>query len=112
MAKLDNGATIKDSFLDEQVLAASLDFISWFTDYANYLVSDIIPLDMTSHQCGNFMIEVRKFFWVEPYLYRSCDDGIIHYYVPDEEMMSTLKACHSSLVGGHHSGNHTAHKIL
>ena len=50
--------------------------------------------------------------WFAPYLYRSCVDGIIRRCVPECEMLSVLEACHSSPIGGHHSGIRSAHKIL
>ncbi|XP_049406090.1 uncharacterized protein LOC125869677 [Solanum stenotomum] len=40
----------------------------------------------------------------------SFDDCLTH--LAEVEMMSILEACHSSPVGGHHSGIQTAHKIL
>ena len=58
------------------------------------------------------MYDVKKFFWDEPYLYRSCADGLIRRCVPECEMLSVLEACHSSPVGGHHSDIRTSHKIL
>ena len=58
------------------------------------------------------MYDVKKFFWDEPYLYRSCADGLIRRCVPECEILSVLEACHSSPVGGHHSGIRTSHKIL
>ena len=47
------------------------------------------------------MHDVKKFFWDEPYLYRSYADGIFHRCVTEVEMLSVLEACHSSPVGGH-----------
>ena len=93
-------------------MAASNDLIPWFADFANYLASDIVPPDLSFHQRKKFMHDVKKFFWDEPYLYRSCADGIIRRCVPEVEMLSVLEACHSSPVGGHHCGIQTAHKIL
>ena len=58
------------------------------------------------------MYDVKKFFWNEAYLYRSCADGLIRRCVPEVVMLSVLEECHSSPVGGHHSGIRTAHKIL
>ena len=58
------------------------------------------------------MYDVKKFFWDEPYLYRSYADGLIRRCVPECEMLSVLEACHSSPICGHHSGIRTAHKIL
>ena len=58
------------------------------------------------------MHDVKKFFWDDPYLYSSCANGLIWRCVPKVEMLSILEACHSSSVGGHHSGIRTTHKIL
>ena len=58
------------------------------------------------------MYDVKKFFWDEPYLYRSCHDGLIRCCVPECEMLSVLEERHSSPIGGHHSDIRTAHKIL
>ena len=46
------------------------------------------------------MHDVKKFFWDEPYLYRSCDDGRICRCLPEVEMLSVLEACFSSPVMG------------
>ncbi|XP_049394646.1 uncharacterized protein LOC125858920 [Solanum stenotomum] len=75
--KLGDGAGINDEFPDEQVLAASPDLIPWFTDFANYLASDLVLLDFSFHQRRKFMHDLKKFFWDEPYLFRICVDGII-----------------------------------
>ena len=58
------------------------------------------------------MYNVKNFIWDEPYIYRSCADGLIRRCVLEIEMLSVLEECHSSPVGGHHSGIQTAHKIL
>ena len=42
---LGDKTDIDDPFPDEHVLAASQDSIPWFTDFVNYLASDIIPSD-------------------------------------------------------------------
>lgn len=41
---------IDDSYLDKQVLAATLDLVSWYADFANYLDSDVILEDLSFHQ--------------------------------------------------------------
>ncbi|XP_069154376.1 uncharacterized protein [Solanum lycopersicum] len=88
MREFGEKAKIDDIFPDEYVLAACQDLNPWFTDFANYLASDIVPPDM------------------------SCDDGLIRSYVLEVKMLSLLKACHSSPVGGTHSGIWTAHKMF
>ncbi|XP_015158637.1 uncharacterized protein [Solanum tuberosum] len=103
---------INDSFLDEQVLASTLDLIPWFADFANFLVSDLMPEGLTFQQRKRFLHDVGKYFWDEPYLYKVCADNIIRRCIPEAEMLPILEACHSSPVGGHHGGAQTTHKIL
>lgn len=47
MVKLEDGLEIDESFLDNKVLVVSHDLISLLAAYANYLVSDVVPSDMT-----------------------------------------------------------------
>ena len=82
MRELAEKAKIDDTFHDEHVLAASHDLIPWFADFANYLASDLVPSDLSFHQRKKFMHDVKKFFWDEPYLYRSCADRLILRCVP------------------------------
>ena len=104
MRELGDKSDIDYNFPDEHVLAASQDLIPWFADFANYLASDIVPSDLSFHQRKKFMYDVKNFFWDEPYLYKSCADGLIQRCVLECEMFSVLKSCHSSHVGGHHNG--------
>ena len=73
---------IDDTFPNNHVLAFSQDLIPWFTDFANYLSSDIVPKDFFFQQRKNFMHDVKKFFWDESYLFRSCTDGLIRACAP------------------------------
>ena len=82
MRELGEKTDIDDTFPDEHVLASSQDFIPWFADFANCLASDIIRSDLSFHQRKKFMYDVKKFFWDEPYLYRSCADRLIRRCVP------------------------------
>jgi len=100
MLKLGDGAEINNAFPNEQVLAASCDLIPWFANFANYLASDLVPLDLSFHQRKKFMSDVKKFFRDEPYLFHVCADVIIHRCVPKVEKMSIFEACHSSLLVG------------
>ena len=77
-----------------------------------FIVSNVVPLDLTFYQRKKFRHDLKKFFWDEPYVYRACTDEIIRRCVHVVEMLSVLEACHSSPMGGHHSGIHTSHKIL
>ena len=112
MREFDEKAEIDDTFPDEHVLSTSHYLIPWFADFANYLASNIVPSDFFFNQKKKLRHDVKKFFWDEPHLYRSCADCLILCCVPEVEMLCVLEACHSLPVGGHHSGIRTDHKIM
>ncbi|XP_070008702.1 uncharacterized protein LOC142164975 [Nicotiana tabacum] len=103
---------INDAFPDEHILALSNTFAPWYADIANYLVSDLIPDGLEAYQKKKFSRDCRQYYWEEPFLFRVCSDNIIRRCVLEEEIMSILKACHDSPVGGHHGGNRMAAKVL
>lgn len=111
-SRLKEWLNINDSFPDEQVLAASIDLIPWFADFANFLVSDIMPEGLNPHQRKKFLFDVRKYFWDDLYLFRICADGVIKRCIPEVEMLSIMEDCHSSVVGGHHGVAIKTKKIL
>lgn len=100
MEKFNDGVQIDDLFPEKRVLVAYDDLTPWFAEYVNYMVSDVVPLHLTTHWRYNFMFDVRKSFWDDLYLFHVCADGIICHCVPEVEMISILEVCHSSLVGG------------
>lgn len=75
---------IKESFPDEQLLALSL--VPWYADMVNFLVSDIIPPDLSHHQKKKFLWDAKNYFWKEPLLYKYCAYGMIRRCVPQEEI--------------------------
>ena len=85
--------------------------IPWFADFANYIASALVPPNLSFHM-KKFIHDMKKLFWDECYLYRSCAYGVIRRYVPEVKMLSTLETFHSSPVGGNHNGIRTVHIIL
>ena len=69
MCELGEKAEIDETFPDEHVLATSHDLIPWFADFANYLATDIVPLDLSFHQRKKFMHDLRKFFFGMSFTY-------------------------------------------
>lgn len=53
---------INDTFSDEQVLGATLPLISWFVDFDNFLVNDLMLERLTFQQNKRFMYDVGKHF--------------------------------------------------
>ncbi|XP_060216627.1 uncharacterized protein LOC132644089 [Lycium barbarum] len=76
---------IDDAFPDERVLAVSNEVAPWYADFANYLVTGIIPDDIKTYQKKKFLRDARQYYWDEPYLFRTCADNIIRRCVPESE---------------------------
>jgi len=107
-----DGLEINDSFPDEQLLSVSLNGMPWFADVANFLVTGIVPSELSSNQRKKLKRDSLDYYWDEPYLFKICNDGVIRRCVPEEEQMNILDACHSSPYGGHHGGARTASKVI
>lgn len=110
--KIKNEPNINDAFLDKQVLVSTLDLIPWFAEFANFLVSKLIPEGLTYQQKKKFLYDVGKYFWDQPYFYRVCADNIIRRCVPEAKMLLIVEARYASPIGGHHGGFQKSHKIL
>ncbi|KAM2032528.1 hypothetical protein ACFX1T_014532 [Malus domestica] len=103
---------ISETFPDEQLFTIKSSVTPWYADYVNYLVSDIMPLDLTWQQKKRFISLVRHYYWDEPYLWKHCPDQCIRRCVPNDEMEEILRHCHSLACGGHFGATKTAAKVL
>ncbi|CAH9104590.1 unnamed protein product [Cuscuta epithymum] len=103
---------INDEFPDEGLWAIDKSIVPWFADYVNFLVSNIVPQDLSYHQKKKFFADVKHYMWDDPLLFKRCADGIVRRCVPEEEMVQILNDCHSSPYGGHHGAERTAAKVL
>ncbi|KAL4283147.1 hypothetical protein GQ457_16G015010 [Hibiscus cannabinus] len=106
----DDDLVIHETFLDEQLLLASA--TPWYADIVNFLVSGIIPHDLTYQGKKRFQHDARHYFWDEPLLFKQCADQVIRRCAPEEEQQHLLQQCHSSPYGGHFGGTRTAAKVL
>jgi phosphopantetheinyl transferase (holo-ACP synthase) len=59
-----------------------------------------------------FLNEVKNFYWDDPYLLKYYPDQIFQKCIPDNEVSSVIKFCHSEACGGHFSSKKTTAKIL
>ncbi|XP_055824793.1 uncharacterized protein LOC129893304 [Solanum dulcamara] len=88
---------------DFDVLASTLDLIRWFVDYANYLVSNFMPEDLTFQQRKKFLHDINRYFWDEPYLFRMFADNVIRrYYWPTiyKDAHDLVKSCDQCQIQG------------
>ena len=103
---------IDDSFPDDQLLFVTTTGAPWYADFVNYLECGILPPELTYQQKKKFLSDVKHYFWDEPYLFRLGADGIHRRCIPEEEIDSIIRHCHSSPYGGHAAANKTVAKIL
>ena len=61
-----DGTPIRDDFPDEHLFAVSQ--VPWYANIVNYLVSGEIPSDWSAQDKRKFLVEVRNFYWDDPYL--------------------------------------------
>ncbi|MBV8802743.1 MAG: DDE-type integrase/transposase/recombinase, partial [Gammaproteobacteria bacterium] len=107
-----SNAPINDVFPDKQLYIVDAHDTSWYADIVNYLVSGILPYDISRHQKNKFLSDIKYYFWDEPYLFKHCSDQIIRRCVPEYEIPSILEHCHTREVGGHFGAQKTAAKVL
>nr|GEU81097.1 reverse transcriptase domain-containing protein [Tanacetum cinerariifolium] len=74
----------------------------WFADFANYHARKFIIKGMTTQQKQKFFKDVRRYFWDDPYLFKTCPDQIIRRCVAGQEAIDILKAYHSGPTRGHY----------
>nr|GMD39235.1 uncharacterized protein LOC109116428 [Ipomoea batatas] len=76
------------------------DYVLWFANIVNYLVSGYNPKDFNYNKRKRFLHDVRDYFWDEPLLFKRYVDGIVRRCFPEEE----FKAVASSPDGGLRTG--------
>jgi hypothetical protein len=101
---------IRDAFPDEQLFAVIE--LPWYAHIVNYLVIGSIPETWTTQDRRKFFVEVRNFYWDDPYLFKYCPDQILRRCIPDNETLSVIKFCHKEACGGHFFVQKTTAKIL
>ncbi|GKB26877.1 reverse transcriptase domain-containing protein [Tanacetum coccineum] len=117
LSRLENDETsddneVNDNFPGETLMEINTRDEPWFADFANYLVSDIIPKGMTYQQKNKFFSDLKHYFWEEPYLFKVCSDGMIRRCVFGPETRTILDQCHHEPTSGHYGPNTTAKKVL
>ncbi|GKA57874.1 reverse transcriptase domain-containing protein [Tanacetum coccineum] len=117
LSRIENDESSDDTEVDDNFPGETLMEINtrnepWFTDFANYLVANIIPKGMTYQQKNKFFSNLKHYFWEEPYLFKICSDGIIRRCVSRPEIRTILDQCHHRPTSGHYGPNVTAKKVL
>ena len=84
----------------------------WYADFANYLVSGMLPPKLKFQEEKKFLHEVRSYQWDDPHLYKLCSDQVIRRCASEGEIHDILESCHAAAYGRHFGGHRTAAKVL
>ena len=83
----------------------------WYVDFANYLVSGLLPPELKFQQKKKFLHDVRGYQWDDPYLYKLCSNKVIRRCASEEEIPHILESFHATAYGGHFGGHRTTAKV-
>jgi len=97
-------------FPDESLLSVSA--MPWFANIDNFLASGFLPAHWNTQNERNFLSDMQNFYWDDPYLFKYFPDQIFQKYIPNNEVSSVIKLCHSEACGDHFSSKKTTTKIL
>ncbi|XP_075507481.1 uncharacterized protein LOC142544305 [Primulina tabacum] len=84
---------INDNFPDEHLFSVTT--TPWFANIVNFLVTGKMSPQWSSQDKRKFLNEVKNFYWDDPYLFKYCPDQIFRRCIPDNEVSSVIKFCHS-----------------
>jgi len=101
---------IDDYFPNESLL--SFNSTPWFAKNINFLASGDLPAHWSTEDKKKFLSDVQKFYWDDPYLFKYCPDKIFQRCIPDNEVSSVIKLCHSEACRSHFSLEKMTAKIL
>ncbi|KAH9763726.1 hypothetical protein KPL70_001262 [Citrus sinensis] len=109
---------ITETFPDEQLLAVQQAQMlqqsgsPCYADFANYLVSGMLPPKLKFQEKKKFLHDVRSYQWDDPHLYKLCSDQVIRRCALEGEIPHILESCHAATYGGHFGGHRTSAKVL
>ncbi|GKE96263.1 putative nucleotidyltransferase, ribonuclease H, partial [Tanacetum coccineum] len=110
-----NEEEIRDSFPDEHLMAVQVretEEDPWYADYANFLVSNIIPHGLTYHLRKKFLSDIQHYICDDPYQFKSCPDGIIRRCMFGKKLQEILEHSHTGPTVGHYGADITARKVF
>ena len=90
---------IDDYFPEESLLYHSS--MPWFAKNINFPAIGDLPAHWSTEDKGKFSNEVKNFYLDDPYLLKNCPDQIFQRCIPDNEVSSVIKLCHSEACGSH-----------
>ena len=96
LSRLENGGQdgsspiINESFLNEQLFVVNQHEVPWYAYYVNYLMSQVLPPNLNSHQKKKFLHDIKFYYWGKPFLFKQCGDQILRRCIPKKEIELTI----------------------
>lgn len=87
-------------FPDEYLFKVSSTCIPWFANFANYLIINVIPSELTYAQRNKFLVN-KHYYRDNLYLLKLCADQVIRRCIPKEEIVDFMHHHHSREARGH-----------
>lgn len=116
LSRLENAAvTVQENEVREEFRDEKLFMVKerpWFADMANFKAANTIPEGLTWQQQKKFFRDANFYIRDDPFLFKSCPDGILRRCIDQEEAQGILLHCHGSPYGGHYNGDRTTVKVL
>ncbi|RDY03882.1 Retrovirus-related Pol polyprotein from transposon 17.6, partial [Mucuna pruriens] len=81
---------IQDEFSNEQILQMT-HASPWYADIFNYLVASTYPIGASKAVKERLESEAKYYIWDNPYLWRFCNDQVIHRCIPESEIKPKLR---------------------
>ena len=104
------GLPIGNTFPNEQLFA--LIHRPWYADIVNYLVTGQISSQWTSQHKRKFLVDIKKDYFNDPYLFKYCPDQLLRRCVSNDDQIEVLTFCRSEACGGCFSARKTTDKIM
>ncbi|XP_031266563.1 uncharacterized protein LOC116124951 [Pistacia vera] len=67
---------LRETFSDEQLFSIKM-ASPWFADIVIFLVTNVLPIDLTKAQKDKIKSDAKYYAWDDPYLWKHCADQVI-----------------------------------
>ena len=77
---------LEERFLGDQLFSTSVTLL-WYANIVNYLVTNVLPYDLSTAQRDKLKSDAKYYVWDDPYLWKHCADQVIRRCIPETEYL-------------------------
>ena len=104
------GENAEQALRDEETIRTTSGH--WYSEFSEFLGSDIIPLRFTHLQRQAFFSDLKFYTWEDPFLYYRCSDGMIRRCAMEFQIPKILEHCHVLQADGYNGAVRTTSRVL